>query len=101
MCKLIYKDQVFILVVFHNDKGYDFNQLYGELLNKNAGRRQIKALPCGNGKTRALKVGILKFIDSFCFMVKSLSKTAEMYKTRDELLYPYEYFENENFENLL
>ena len=35
ICYLNYKDQIFVPVVFHNGKGYDFNLLYDEMFNQN------------------------------------------------------------------
>ena len=107
ICILSYKDQIFIPVLFHNGKGYDFNLLFDEIFNQNNNQRKTKALPCGNGKTRNFRVGILKFMDSYNFKGTSICKIAEIYSLTKELLYsyeqyPYKYFKDEqSYYNIL
>ena len=86
---------MFIPVVFQKGKGYDFNLRFDEILNQSVGKGKIKALPCGNGKTRTLRVGILKFMDSYSFMGTSIIRMTEIYKLTNKSLYPYEYFKDE------
>ena len=73
---LNYKHQNFILVIFHNGKGYDFNLLFNEIFKQNNSRRRIDILPSTNGKSRMFRVGVLKFIDSYSFLTMSLDKMA-------------------------
>ena len=45
------------------------------------------------------RVGILKFIDSYSFLTMSLYKIAKVYNIKNKMLYPYEYFKDENSYN--
>ena len=56
-------------------------------------------MPSTNGKARMLRVGILKFIDSYNFMTMSLDKMANVYQVKSKTLYLNEYFEDENSYN--
>ena len=49
ICNLNYKHQIFIPVIFHNEKGYDFNLLSNEIFKQNNSRRRIDILPSSNG----------------------------------------------------
>ena len=99
ICNLNFKHQNFIPVIFHNGKGYDFNILFNEIFKQNNSRRRIDILPGANGKTRMFRVGILKFIDSYSFLIMSLDKIAKVYNIKNKTLYPYEYFKVENSYN--
>ena len=99
ICKLNYKHQNFIPVIFPNGKGYDFNLLLNEIFQQNNSRRRIDILPSTNGKARMLRVGALKFIDSYSFLTMSLGKMAKVYTVKNKTLYPYEYFKDENIYN--
>ena len=68
ICNLNNNYQNFIPVIFHDDKGYDFNLLFNEIFKQNNRRRRIDILPSTNGKARMFRVGILKFIDSYSFL---------------------------------
>ena len=99
ICNLNYKDQNFIPVIFHNDKGYDFNLLFNEIFKQKNSKRRIDILPSTNGKARMIRVGILKFTDSYSFLTMSLDKMAKIYNVKNKSLYPYEYFQDENSYN--
>ena len=99
ICNLNYKHQNFIPVIFHNGKSYDFNPLFDEIFKQNNSRRRIDILPSTNGKARMFRVGILKFIDSYCFLTMSPDKIAKVYNIKNKTLYPYEYFKDENSYN--
>ena len=64
ICYLNYRQQNFILVIFHYGKGYDFNLLFNELFNQNNSKKRVVVLPSTFDKARMFKVGKLKFIDS-------------------------------------
>ena len=57
ICNLNYRKQNFIPVVFHNGKGYDFNQIFSETFTQNNNNRRVDALPGTNGKARMFRVG--------------------------------------------
>ena len=42
---------------------------------------------------------MLKFIDSYNFMIMSLDKMVNVYQVKSKTLYPYEYFKDENSYN--
>ena len=98
ICNLYYRHQNFIPLIFHNGKGYDFNLLFNEIFKPNNRRRRVGILPSTNGKARMLRVGILKFIDSYSFLTMSLDKIAKVYNIK-KTLYPYEHFKDENSYN--
>ena len=51
---------------------------YNEIFKQNNSRRRIDILLCTNGKARKFRVGILKFIDSYSFLIMSLDKIAKV-----------------------
>ena len=63
--------------------------------NQNNNKRRLDVLPSTNGKARIFRVGILKFIDSYNFMIMSLDKMTNVYQVKSKTLYPYEYFKDE------
>ena len=99
ICNLNYKSQNFIPVIFHNGKGYDFNLLFNEIFKQNNSRRRIDILPSTNGKARMFRVGIMKFIDSYSFLIMSRDKIAIVYNIKNKTFYPYEYFKAEKSYN--
>ena len=99
ICNLNYKHQIFIPLIFHNGKGYDFNLLFNETFKQNISERKFDFLPSTNGKARVFRVGILKFIGSYSFLTMSLDKIAKVYNIKNKTLYPYEYFKDENSYN--
>ena len=99
ICNLNYKHQNFIPVIFHNGKGYDFNLLFNEIFKQNKSTRRIDILRSTNGKARMFRVGILKFIYSYSFLIMSRDKTAKVYNVKNKTLYPYENFKDENSYN--
>ena len=99
ICNVNYKHQIFIPVIFHNGKGYDFNLLFNEIFKQNNRRRRIDILPSTIGTARMFRVGVLKFIDSYSFLTMSLDKMAKVYNVNNKILYPYGYFKDENSYN--
>ena len=99
ICNLNYKHQNFIPVIFHNGKGYDFNLLFNEIFKQNNSRRKIDISPSANGKAGTFRVCVLKFIDSYSFLAMSPDKMAKVYNVKIKILYPYEYFKDENSYN--
>ena len=99
ICNLNPKQQNFILVIFHNGKGYDFNLIFMEIFKQNINKRRVDVLPSTNGKTKMFRVGIQKFIDGYNFMTISLDKMANVYQVKSKTLYPHEYFKDENSYN--
>ena len=80
----------------------DFNLLFKEIFKHNNGARRVDVLTSTNGKARKIRVNILNFIDSSCFMSMSLDKVAILYGIKSKTLYPYEYFKDENsYNNIL
>ena len=48
------------------------------------------------------RVGIVRFIDSYCFMTSSLDKMVNVYGFKSKTLYPYEYRKDEDgYNNIL
>ena len=70
-CKLNYRQQIFIPVIFHNGKGYDFNLLFDEMFKQNSVKRRGDVLHSTNGKAGLFRVSTLKFIDSYSLMTMS------------------------------
>ena len=63
--------------------------------NQNINKRRLEVLPSTNGKARMFRIGILKLIDSYNFMIMSLDKKTNVYQVKRKTLYPYEYFKDE------
>ena len=98
-CNSNYKQQNFIPVIFHNGKGYEFNLIFNEIFNQIINKRRVDVLPSTNGKARMFRLGMLKIINSYTFMTMSLDKMAKVYQVKIKILYPYEYFKDENSYN--
>ena len=64
--------------MLRSGNGNRFNLLFVGFLNQNNDIRKVKVLPCGNGKAKMFGVGILKFIDTYSFMIMSLDKMAKV-----------------------
>ena len=98
-CNLNYKQQNFIPIIFHNGKCYAFNLIFNEIFKQNNNEKRVHVFPSTNGNARMFRVGILKFIDSYNFMTMSLDQMANVYQDKNKILYPYEYFKEENSYN--
>ena len=92
ICKLRYKEQNFIPVIFHNGSGYDFNLLYSELFKQNNDKRKVDNIPLAAGKCKMFSIGCLKFLDSYNFLAMPLDQMAKTYGCKTKTLYPYENF---------
>ena len=92
ICNLIYKQQNFIPVIFHNGSGYDFNLLYSELFKQNNDKRKVDNIPLAAGKSKMFSIGCLKFLDSYNFLAMPLDQIAKIYGCKTKTLYPHEYF---------
>ena len=101
MCNLRYKQQNFILVIFHNDSGYDFNLLYSELFKQNNDKRKVDNIPLAAGKSKMFSFGCLKFLDSYNFLAMPLDQTAKIYGCKTKTLYPYEYFGLDTYQEVI
>ena len=99
VCNSNYKQQNFIPVIFHNGKGYEFNLIFNEIFKQINNKRRVDVIFSTNGKARMFRLGMLKFINGYTFMTMSLDKMAKVYQVKIKILYPYEYFKDENSYN--
>ena len=113
------KKSNFVPVFFHNFSGYDCHLIFEQLINTaieiGFEKEDIKIIPKSMENYISLKIGCLRFLDSYRFLQSSLQKLAESLSDfpilkknnfYDELLihklaYPYEYFNPTNFEKPL
>ena len=101
ICNLIYKQQNFIPVIFHNGSCYDFNLLYSELFKQNNDKRKVHNIPIAAGKSLMLSIGCLKFLDSYNFLAVPLDQMAKIYGCKTKTLYPYEYFGLDDYQEVI
>jgi hypothetical protein len=59
----------YLLVFFHNLKGYDGHLIRRGAfkVNQEIGGKEISAIPNSNEKFMSFKIGVMKFIDSYAF----------------------------------
>ena len=109
----------FVPILFHNFSGYDCHLIFEHLINKaieiGFDKDDIKIIPKSIENFISLKIGCLRFLDSFRFLPSGLDKLAQSVTElpilkengfddpllTKKLAYPYEYFNEENFEQPL
>ena len=98
---VIYKQQNFTPIIFHNGSGYDFNLLYSELFKQNNDERKVDNIPLAGGKSKMFSIDCLKFLDSYNFLAMPLDQMAKIYGCKTKTLYPYENNGLESHNNLI
>ena len=103
------KDSNFIPFAFHNFSNYDCHMFFKRLVNLKKGKVNFKIIPKTNEEYFAVKIGCIRFIDSYRFLSESLDKLVEKLDSNDfiilkkefpdkwqfflrKLAYPYQYF---------
>jgi hypothetical protein len=91
-CNINYFNNRYLLVVFHNLRGYDSHLILKEAFEICGTDKNIGAVPNSMEKFMTFNVGDVKFIDSFQFMASSLETLAKnlITKSTDK----YEKFDN-------
>ena len=101
ICNLMYKQQNYIPVIFHNGSGYDFNLLYIELFRQNNDKRKVDNISLAAGKSKMHSIGCLNFLDSYNFIAMPLDQMGKIYGFKTKTLFPYEYFDSGKYQEVI
>ena len=81
--------------------GYDFSLLCSELFKQKNDKRKADNIPLAAGKSKIFSIGCLKFSDSYNFLSMPLDQMSKIYGCKTKTLYPYEYFDVDDYQEVI